>query len=383
MTRPGDAIRPDGAGAAPPANRQPAPGQPAPGQPAPGRFRAALESGTFTLTAEIGPPRGADPAAIARKVEPLRDWVTAVNITDNQGASVRLSSWAGSLAAMAAGVEPIMQLTCRDRNRIALQSDLLGAAAMGIPNILVMTGDHPKFGDHADAKPVFDLDSVQLLWAARTMRDEGKLLSGRRLSPPPRWFLGSVENPSAPPVDFRAARLGKKIAAGAQFVQTQYVFDVVAFARWMAQVRDLGLHERCYILAGVGPIISLRALAHLEQGVPGVQVPAEVARRLRGVPEDRTAEEGMAICAETITALRQIPGVAGVHVMAVANEHRIPAILQRAGIGGAGLPATAGRRLAVKGDSEGGTGRRAGGRDTRGNLEGSSPRGSTWTGHAG
>jgi methylenetetrahydrofolate reductase (NADPH) len=267
-------------------------------------FRAALESGAFTVTAEIGPPRSADADAIRRKVSPLRDWVTAVNITDNQGASVRLSSWAGSLLAMAAGVEPIMQLTCRDRNRIALQSELLGASAMGIPNVLVMTGDHPRFGDHAEAKPVFDLDSVQLLWAARTMRDEGKLLSGRKLDPAPSWFLGSVENPSAPPAGFRAARLGKKVAAGAQFVQTQYVFDVGAFRQWMAQVRDLGLHERCHILAGVGPISSLRALAHLEQGVPGVQVPDALARRLRGVPADRTADEGITICAET----RATPG---------------------------------------------------------------------------
>jgi len=296
-------------------------------------FRAALESGAFTVTAEIGPPRGADAEAIRRKVSPLRDWVTAVNITDNQGASVRLSSWAGSLLAMAAGVEPIMQLTCRDRNRIALQSELLGASAMGIPNVLVMTGDHPRFGDHAEAKPVFDLDSVQLLWAARTMRDDGKLLSGRKLDPAPSWFLGSVENPSAPPAGFRAARLGKKVAAGAQFVQTQYVFDVGAFRQWMAQVRDLGLHERCHILAGVGPISSLRALAHLEQGVPGVQVPDALARRLRGVPADRTADEGITICAETIGELRQIPGLAGVHVMAVGNEHRVPLILQQAGIG--------------------------------------------------
>ena len=186
------------------------------------------------MTAEIGPPRSADADAIRRKVSPLRDWVTAVNITDNQGASVRLSSWAGSLLAMAAGVEPIMQLTCRDRNRIALQSELLGASAMGIPNVLVMTGDHPRFGDHAEAKPVFDLDSVQLLWALRTMRDQHVLLSGRTLDPAPDCFLGAVENPFAPSGEFRADRLGKKVAAGAQFVQTQFVFDVPAFARWMA-----------------------------------------------------------------------------------------------------------------------------------------------------
>ena len=295
-------------------------------------FRESLERGDFTVTAEIGPPRGAGTGPITRKVSQLRGWVAAVNITDNQGAAVRLSSWAGSLAAMAAGVEPIMQMTCRDRNRIALQSDLLGAAAMGIPNILVMTGDHPKFGDHASAKPVFDLDSIQLLWAARTMRDEGKLLSGREVKPPPAWFLGSVENPGAPPAGFRAGRLGKKVEAGAQFVQTQYVFDAGPFAQWMSQVRDLGLHERCHILPGVGPISSLRALSHLEERVPGVQVPAELSRRLRGVPEDRVAEEAMTACAETISELRQIPGVAGVHVMAVGNEHRIPAILERAGV---------------------------------------------------
>ena len=332
-------------------------------------FRASLQRGDFTVTAEIGPPRGADAGAITRKVSQLRDWTAAVNITDNQGAAVRMSSWAGSLAAMAAGVEPIMQVTCRDRNRIALQSDLLGAAAMGIPNILVMTGDHPKFGDHASAKPVFDLDSIQLLWAARAMRDEGRLLSGRELKPPPSWFLGSVENPGAPPAGFRAARLGKKVAAGAQFAQTQYVFDARPFAEWMSQVRDLGLHERCYILAGVGPISSLRALSHLEERVPGVQVPAELSRRLRGVPEDRVADEAMTACAETISELRQIPGVAGVHVMAVGNEHRIPAILQRAGLsevgGEAGTAATAGRRLAP---ADG----------TRGSVGGPSPRGGTY-----
>ena len=284
------------------------------------------------MTAEVGPPRGADTGPVQRKVAPLRDWVTAVNITDNQGSNVRLASWAGSLAALHAGLEPVMQMTCRDRNRIALQSELLSASALGLRNVLVMTGDHPKFGDHPEATPVFDLDSVQLLWAARTMRDDGRLLSGRTLKPPPSLFLGSVENPAAPPVEFRAGRLGKKVAAGAQFIQTQFVFDVPAFGRWFAQVRDLGLHERCHILAGVGPVLSRRALQHMEQHVPGVQVPAAVARRLRGVPADRTADEGAAICAETIAALRQVPGLAGVHVMAPGHESHIPAILDQAGL---------------------------------------------------
>lgn len=296
------------------------------------RLRGRLEAGEFAVTAEVGPPRGADPDAIRRKVEPLRRWVDAVNITDNQSSMVRLSSWAGSLIALSAGVEPVMQLTCRDRNRIALQSDLLSAGAMGIPNVLLLTGDHPRFGDHADAKPVFDLDSVQLIEVARTMRDEGRLLSGKELEPPPDWFIGSVENPSSPPTDFRAARLGKKIAAGAEFVQTQYVFDVDAFARWMAQVREFGLHERCHVLAGVGPIRSLRALEHMSQNVPGVHVPEEVARRLRGVPADRVAAEGTTLCVELIQRLREIPGVAGVHVMAYGFEHGIPEMVERAGL---------------------------------------------------
>src|SRR5215468_9795975 len=165
-------------------------------------LRDRLTSGSFAVTAEISPPRGASTDPVAATAALLRDWVDAVNVTDNQGSNVRLASWAGSLATLQAGLEPVMQMTCRDRNRIALQSDLLGASALGIPNILVMTGDHPRFGDHASAKPVFDLDSVQLLWTARTMRDEGKLLSGRKLSPPPSWFLGAVENPFAPPEAF-------------------------------------------------------------------------------------------------------------------------------------------------------------------------------------
>jgi methylenetetrahydrofolate reductase (NADPH) len=300
--------------------------------PGPGRLRSRLQSGAFAVTAEIGPPRGADADAVRRKAEPLRGWVDAVNITDNQGSHVRLASWAGSLVALAAGVEPVMQLTCRDRNRIALQSDLLSASAMGIPNVLLLTGDHPRFGDHAEAKPVFDLDSVQLLWTARTMRDERRLLSGGELDPAPDWFIGAVENPFAPPEGFRAQRLGKKVAAGAEFVQTQYVFDIAGFAQWMAQVRDLGLHERCHILAGVGPIRSLRALDHMRGNVPGVYIPDEIDRRLRSVPADSVADEGLWLAAELIQQVREIPGVHGVHVMAFGYERGIPDILGRAGI---------------------------------------------------
>jgi methylenetetrahydrofolate reductase (NADPH) len=295
-------------------------------------LRERLASGSFAVTAEISPPRGASTSKITKTAAALKDWVDAVNVTDNQGSNARLASWAGSLAVLSAGLEPVMQMTCRDRNRIALQSDLLGASALGIRNILVMTGDHPKFGDHPGAKPVFDLDSVQLLWTLRTMRDQHILLSGRKLDPAPDCFLGAVENPFAPPVEFRAARLAKKIEAGAQFVQTQFVFDVPAFARWMAQVRDLGLTERCGILAGVGAVRSVRALEYMREHVPGVEVPDGVFQRLQAVPEDKQAAEGVKLAAEIIQQVGEIPGVAGVHLLVAGNEQAVPDILDRAGL---------------------------------------------------
>jgi len=292
-----------------------------------------LTSGGFAITAEISPPRGAGTGAITETAGLLRDWVDAVNVTDNQGSNVRLASWAGSLAALAAGLEPVMQMTCRDRNRIALQSDLLGASALGIRNVLAMTGDHPKFGDHPEAKPVFDLDSIQLLWTLRHMRDQGAALSGKKLDPPPECFLGAVENPFAPPAGFRADRLGKKVEAGAQFVQTQFVFDVAGFGQWMAQVRDLGLHERCYILAGVGAVRSRRGLDFMRDNVPGVAVPDDVYRRLMAVPADQTAAEGARLAAETIKQLTTIEGVAGVHLFMAGNERAVPGVLEEAGVG--------------------------------------------------
>jgi methylenetetrahydrofolate reductase (NADPH) len=265
-----------------------------------------------------------------------------VNITDNQSAAVRLSSLAGSLAALRAGIEPIMQLTCRDRNRIALQSELLSASALGVPNVLIMTGDHPRHGDHAEAKPVFDLDSRQLLKVASAMRDQGHLMSGGELKPPPSWFLGAVENPpgqaqgceaAADAADKATFRLAAKIEAGAQFVQTQFVFDVPAFAVWMARIRDLGLDQRCHILVGVGPVRSHRALAHLAT-IPGVIVPEDVADRLAAASADQIRAEGEKLCAELIAQLADVPGVAGVHVMAIGAESSIPAILQQAGLPG-------------------------------------------------
>ena len=295
-------------------------------------LRAAIASGRFVVTAEIGPPRGVDPGAVAAAAQRLRGWVDAANVTDNQGAHVRLSSLAGSVLAARSGVEPVMQLTCRDRNRIALQSDLISAATLGVPNVLLLSGDHPRFGHDPEAKPVYDLDCVQLMWTARTMRDEGVLLSGRSVDPAPNFLIGAVENPFAPPLAFRPTRLGKKIAAGAQFCQTQFVFDVPLFRRFMAEVVDRGLAQRCAVLAGVGPIRSLRALEFVRSSVPGIHVPDEFSRRLRGVPADRVAAEGVTICVETIQQLREIPGVAGVHVMAFGYERGVPEILERGGV---------------------------------------------------
>lgn len=291
----------------------------------PGRLADALRSGRFAVTAEVGPPRGADLAPVRRAAQVLRGWVDAVNVTDNQGANVRVSSLAGSLALLDEGVEPVMQMTCRDRNRIALQSDLLAAGALGVPNLVLMTGDRPEQGDHPDAAAVFDLDSGGLMAAARTLRDDAALLSGRVVDPPPRYLLGAVDSPGP-----SADRFAQKVDGGAQFVQTQFVFDIAAFSGWLRQVRDRGLDTRCGVLAGVGPIRSLRALEFLSS-IPGVSVPADLERRLRAVPSDKVAAEGFAACVDTLRELRELPGVAGVHVMVVGDERGVPEILEAAG----------------------------------------------------
>jgi methylenetetrahydrofolate reductase (NADPH) len=301
--------------------------------PAYSHLHATLRRGRFAVTAELGPPRSATIAPLRRKAKLLHNWVDAVNVTDGQSAVVRMASWAGCLVAMQEGLEPVMQLQCRDRNRIALQADLLGASALSIPNVLLLTGDHPRFGDQPDAKPVFDMDSIQLVWTAREMRDRHRLLSGQEMKQPPSYFIGAVENPFAPPLPWRAQRLGKKVAAGAQFIQTQFIFDVPIFTCFMERVRDLGLDRKCWILAGVGPVKSLRALEHMRNEVPGMYVPESVVQRLRGVPTDRIQAEGIALCAEIIQQVREIPGVAGVHVMAFSWEDAVPEILQRAGVG--------------------------------------------------
>lgn len=296
------------------------------GVTAPGRLAEALRTGRFAVTAEVAPPRGADLTRLRETARLLRGWVDAANVTDNQSARVRMSSLAGSVALLAEGLDPVMQMTCRDRNRIALQSDLLAAGGLGVPNVLLMTGDHPERGDHPDAPGVYDLDSDTLTAAARALRDEATLMSGQTVDPPPRYLIGAVDPGAGEP-----ERLARKVSRGTEFVQTQFVFDVPAFAAWLARVRDLGLTRRCGVLAGVGPIRSLRAL-DVMAGLPGVTIPAALERRLRGVPAHRVAEEGMAACAETVAALRELPGLAGVHVMAVAYEQGVPEILEAAGL---------------------------------------------------
>ena len=290
------------------------------------RLQAVLSNGQFALTAEIGPPRGPNAEAVRKKAAVLRGYADAFNVTDNQTAVVRMSSIAASRILLEEGLEPVMQMTCRDRNRIALQSDLLAAGALGVPNLLLMTGDRPERGDHADATPVFDLTSSGLMRAARALRDDGVLLSGRAVDPPPRYLLGAVDTGSGAP-----DRLAAKVDDGAEFVQTQFVFDVPAFGAWLARVRDLGLDRRCGILAGVGPVRSLRALEFIA-AIPAVVVPDGLVRRLRGVPADRVAAAGMAACAETVAELRELPGVAGVHVMSVGFERGVPEILAAAGL---------------------------------------------------
>lgn len=296
------------------------------------RLRSRVESGEFVVTAELTPPRGTDLKRLRKGAADLHDYVDAANLTDNPSAIVRLASWAASAAILQEDVEPICQLQCRDRNRIALQADLLGIAAIGIPNVLLLTGDHTRFGDHPGAKDVFDLDSTDLVWTASTLRDEGRLMSGAKLQGVPDLFIGAVENPSAPPVEFRAQRLAKKVAAGAQFVQTQYTFDIPRFRRFVEQAGELGALDNCALLCGIGPIRSARSLEHLRTHVAGVVIPDSVIERFAGVRDEDFAEAGLDLCAEMLTEIREIEGVRGVHLMAYAWEEAIPEILERAGV---------------------------------------------------
>jgi methylenetetrahydrofolate reductase (NADPH) len=298
----------------------------------PSRLEKILRAGHLAVTSECGPPRGSDPAHIVHKAELIKRHVDAVNITDNQTSVCRLCSLAACIRLKLLGLEPVLQMVVRDRNRIALQSDLLGAASFDIHNVLCLSGDHQRFGDHAQGQNVFDLDSMQLIQTVRRMRDEGRFLGGDPIDRPPRMFVGAAANPFADPFEIRVPRLAKKIAAGAEFIQTQCIYNLEKFEAWMAQARDRGLHEKVFILAGVTPLKSAGMARYMKSKVPGMDVPDEVVKRMAGVPKDKQAAEGIAICVESIQRLKEVPGVAGFHVMAIEWEERVPEIVERAGL---------------------------------------------------
>lgn len=295
-----------------------------------GRFERVLRSGKFAVTAELDPPDSANPQDVYDRALVLAEVCDAINATDAAGSHVHMSSIAVCSLLSQAGYSVIMQMACRDRNRIAMQGDILGASALGVANLLCISGDSVGVGDQPEAKPVCDLDAISLLQTVKTMRDDAKFLSGRPLSTPPPLFIGAVANPFAPPYEFRPLRLAKKIAAGAQFIQTQYCFDLPMLKDYMQRVRDLGLHERCFILVGVGPLVSAKAARRIRDLVPGVHIPDAMIKRLEGAENPR--EEGKQICIEMIQALQEIDGVAGVHVMAYRQEKTVKEIVLRSGV---------------------------------------------------
>jgi len=295
------------------------------------KLERALKEGKFVITVEIGPPKHASADGIIKQAEMLKDYVDAANITDNQSAIVRMSSIAAGVHLYNAGLEPVIQMTCRDRNRIAMQSDLLGAYSLGIKNVLCLSGDHQKFGNHPQAKGVYDIDSIQLIDMVRSMRDKKEFQCGEKiLKNEPRFFIGAVANPFADPFEYRVLRLEKKINAGADFIQTQCIFDMNRFERFMQMVRQRGLHKRAYILAGVNPLKSVRAAEFMKKKVAGMIVPDEVIDRIRKAQNQK--KEGIRLCIEQIKHLRQIEGIAGIHIMAIAWEEVVPEIVEKSGI---------------------------------------------------
>lgn len=296
------------------------------------RLEKVLASGQFAVTAECGPPKGSDANVLHEKGKHLLNRVDAINVTDNQTAIVRMSSVAASAILKGLGHEPILQMVTRDRNRIALQSDLFGAYALGIRNVLCLTGDHHSFGNQKQAVGVFDLDSIQLLKTVRDMRDEGKIIGGEDIQVPPKMFIGAAENPFADPVNWRVVRLAKKVAAGADFIQTQSIFNVDRFVEFMKQAFDMGLTEKVYILAGITPLKGVAMAKYMANKVAGMEVPEELINRMAGVPKEKQADEGIKIAVETIQRVREIPGVAGIHLMAIEWEHKVPEILEAAGL---------------------------------------------------
>ncbi len=296
------------------------------------KLEKIFKSGQKAVTGECGPPRGADADHFRHKANYLKDVVDAVNVTDNQTAVVRFCSMAASRILLDMGMEPVMQMVTRDMNRIGLQSNILGAAAMGIKNLLCLTGDHQSFGDHPQAKNVHDLDSILLANTVRTMRDEGKMISGTEVVGRPRMFIGCAANPFADPQEFRVVRMAKKINAGAQFIQTQCIYDMDRFRQFMEMANDMGLTERAYIMAGITPLKSVGMANYMKKFVPGLSVPDYYITRLRGVPKDKQAAEGIKIAVEQIHECLDMKGIAGIHLMAIEWEEKVPEILEAAGL---------------------------------------------------
>lgn len=304
--------------------------EPLPGHSSRGRLERILRRGEFAVTAELNPPDSANPEDVYERAAIFEGWVDGINAVDASGANCHMSSVGICALLTRMGYAPIMQISARDRNRIAIQGDVLGASAMGVQNILCLTGDGVQAGDQPGAKPVFDLDCMSMLETIRTMRDEGKFLSGRKLTTPPGVFLGAAINPFAPPYDFRPYRLGKKIAAGAQFVQSQYVFDIPMFKEYMKKVVDLGYAEKCFILAGVGPMASAKTAKWIRTNVPGIHIPDNIIKRLEGAENQK--QEGKQICIDMINEVKEIEGVSGIHVMAYRQEEYVAEIVHESGV---------------------------------------------------
>jgi len=312
---------------------EPVPGYPLPilpGHTSPGRLERVLRAGAFAVTTELDPPDSADPDDVYRRARVFDGYVDAINATDGSGAHCHMSSLAVCALLTRVGYAPVMQISCRDRNRIAIQGDILGGAAMGVCNMLCLTGDGVETGDHPQAKAVFDLDSLTLLDIGRRLRDEHRFQSGREVTFAPRVFFGAAENPFAPPYEWRPFRLAKKVAAGAQFIQTQYCYDVPRLAEFMRRVNDLGLLDRVFILVGVGPLRSARAAEWMRAHVPGVHIPDAIVKRMAGA--ERPAAEGRKLCIELIREIREIKGVSGVHVMAYRQEESVAEVIESSGV---------------------------------------------------
>jgi methylenetetrahydrofolate reductase (NADPH) len=296
------------------------------------KLEKIFKSGQMAVTSECGPPRSSDPAHIIEKGHIIKNHVDAINITDNQTSVTRLCSLAACIHLKLQGLEPVLQMVVRDRNRIALQADILGAASFGINNMLCLSGDHQRFGDHPQAQNVFDLDSMQLIQTVRHMRDEGKFLSGDEIKLPPNLFVGAAANPFADPFKIRVPRLAKKIAAGAEFIQTQCVYNLDKFELWMKGVVERGLHEKVFIMPGITPMRSVGMAKYMARAVPGMDVPEELIKRLSGVPKDKQADEGITIAVEAIQRLKECKGVSGFHIMAIEWEDKVPEIVERSGL---------------------------------------------------